>query len=332
MTNRLPIVDSFDRTHNALRISVTDRCNIRCFYCMPEIVQFLPKRDVLTFEEILRLVQILAAQGVDRIRITGGEPLVRKDLATLIRLIMSVPGIKDIALTTNGILLADQAQSLRDAGLDRLNVSLDTIDPEVFERITRRKGLDKVLNGIKVAHAVGFTNIRINAVSMVGISETEIVPMAEFCRDNNLELRFIEFMPLDGDEAWQTNQVLSGDQVREMISREVGLLVPAERKDLSQPAVDYGYVEGNGSVGFINSVTQPFCGDCNRMRVTAEGKFRNCLFSGEEWDVRELLRGEATDAEIEALIRDCVMDKKAGHGTNDGNFLRPEKAMYQIGG
>ncbi len=299
---------------------------------MPEIVQFLPKRDVLTFEEILRLVQILAAQGVDRIRITGGEPLVRKDLATLIGLIKSVPGIKDIALTTNGILLADQAQSLRDAGLDRLNVSLDTIDPEVFERITRRKGLDKVLNGIKVAHAVGFTNIRINAVSMVGISETEIVPMAEFCRDNNLELRFIEFMPLDGDEAWQTNQVLSGDQVREMISREVGLLVPAERKDLSQPAVDYGYVEGNGSVGFINSVTQPFCGDCNRMRVTAEGKFRNCLFSGEEWDVRELLRGEATDAEIEALIRDCVMHKKAGHGTNDGNFLRPEKAMYQIGG
>ena len=299
---------------------------------MPEIVQFLPKRDVLTFEEILRLVQILAAQGVDRIRITGGEPLVRKNLATLIGLIKSVPGIKDIALTTNGILLADQAQSLRDAGLDRLNVSLDTIDPEVFERITRRKGLDKVLNGIKVAHAVGFTNIRINAVSMVGISETEIVPMAEFCRDNNLELRFIEFMPLDGDEAWQTNQVLSGDQVREMISREVGLLVPAERKDLSQPAVDYGYVEGNGSVGFINSVTQPFCGDCNRMRVTAEGKFRNCLFSGEEWDVRELLRGEATDAEIEALIRDCVMHKKAGHGTNDGNFLRPEKAMYQIGG
>ena len=299
---------------------------------MPEIVQFLPKRDVLTFEEILRLVQILAAQGVDRIRITGGEPLVRKDLATLIGLIKSVPGIKDIALTTNGILLADQAQSLRDAGLDRLNVSLDTIDPEVFERITRRKGLDKVLNGIKVAHAVGFTNIRINAVSMVGISETEIVPMAEFCRDNNLELRFIEFMPLDGDEAWQTNQVLSGDQVREMISREVGLLVPAERKDLSQPAVDYRYVERNGTVGFINSVTQPFCGDCNRMRVTAEGKFRNCLFSGEEWDVRELLRGEATDAEIEALIRDCVMDKKAGHGTNDGNFLRPEKAMYQIGG
>ena len=299
---------------------------------MPEIVQFLPKRDVLTFEEILRLVEILAAQGVDRIRITGGEPLVRKDLATLIGLIKSVPGIKDIALTTNGILLADQAQSLRDAGLDRLNVSLDTIDPEVFERITRRKGLDKVLNGIKVAQAVGFTNIRINAVSMVGISETEIVPMAEFCRDNNLELRFIEFMPLDGDEAWQTNQVLSGDQVREMISREVGLLVPAERKDLSQPAVDYGYVEGNGSVGFINSVTQPFCGDCNRMRVTAEGKFRNCLFSGEEWDVRELLRGEATDAEIEALIRDCVMHKKAGHGTNDGNFLRPEKAMYQIGG
>ena len=299
---------------------------------MPEVVQFLPKKDVLTFEEIERLVRILAEQGVDRIRITGGEPLVRKNLATLVGLIRSAKGIKDIALTTNGILLAQHAQSLRDAGLDRLNVSMDTIDPEVFEQITRRKGLDKVLTGIQVAQSVGFDNIRINAVSMAGITETEIVPLANFSRDNNLELRFIEFMPLDGDEAWQSNQVLTGDHIREVISRDVGTLVPVVRKNLSQPAVDYQYADGSGRVGFINSVTQPFCGSCDRMRVTAEGKFRNCLFSGEEWDVRELLRGGSTDLEIEAVIRDCIAHKKAGHGTDAGNFLRPDKAMYQIGG
>ncbi|MFK7769955.1 MAG: GTP 3',8-cyclase MoaA [Mariniblastus sp.] len=332
MTNSLPIVDSYKRAHTALRISVTDRCNIRCFYCMPEIVQFLPKRDVLSFEEIQRLTTILARQGVNQIRITGGEPLVRKDLWKLIQKIKVIDGIKDVALTTNGILLADQAQQLRDAGLDRLNISLDTIDPVVFERITRRKGLEKVVEGIEVAQSVGFTNIRINAVSMVGISETEIIPLAQFSRDKGLELRFIEFMPLDGDNAWETDRVLSGDQVRTILSSGIAPLVAADRPDTSQPAVDFRYSDGIGSVGFINSVTQPFCGTCNRMRVTAEGKFRNCLFSGEEWDVRDVMRSGGSDAEIESVIRDCIMHKKAGHGTNDEGFLRPEKAMYQIGG
>jgi cyclic pyranopterin phosphate synthase len=328
----LPIIDTFGRAHTSVRVGVTDRCNIRCFYCMPEVVKFLPQRDVLSFEEIERVVRILASKGVDRVRITGGEPLVRAEISKLISMIRQIEGIQDIALTTNGLLLAEQAEQLKSAGLDRLNVSLDTIDPDVFERITRRKGLEKVLDGIAAAKRVGFENIRLNAVSIAGISETEIVPLAKFARGQNLELRFIEFMPLDGEQAWQTQQVLSGAKVRELITAEVGSLEPSERSNPSQPAVDFRYSDGLGSVGFINSVTEPFCKSCDRIRITAEGKFRNCHFSSVEWDVRETLRSGANDEEIERLIRECVTAKKLGHGTNDGEFLRPEKAMYQIGG
>ncbi len=299
---------------------------------MPETVQFLPRADLLSFEEIERLVVILAQQGVDRIRITGGEPLVRSELWRLIKMIKAINGIREVALTTNGLLLAQQVEHLKSAGLDRLNVSLDTIDPEVFEQVTRRKGLEKVLAGIDAAQAIGLSNIRINAVSITGITESEIGPLAQFARRKKLELRFIEFMPLDGDQAWETGQVLSGAAVKSLIEANVGTLVPVERNNPSQPAVDFAYQDHDARVGFINSVTQPFCGDCNRMRVTAEGKFRNCLFSSAEWDVRALLRSDASDTEIEASIRQCIGAKKAGHGTDDGKFLRPEKAMYQIGG
>ena len=299
---------------------------------MPEVVKFLPRKELLSFEEIDRAVGIVAALGVDRIRITGGEPLVRSEIWKLIELIRRRKEIKDIALTTNGILLSDQATQLRDAGLDRLNVSLDTIDPSVFERITRRKGLDKVLGGIEAAQKAGFQNIRINAVAISGISETEIVPLAQFAREKGLELRFIEFMPLDGDQSWETQQVLSGDDVRKIIADNVCTVAPAQRENPSQPAVDFDYSDGRGRVGFINSVTDAFCSSCNRMRITAEGKLRNCLFSSSEWDIASLLRNNADDSEIEAAIRTCVSAKKAGHGTDDGRFLRPEKAMYQIGG
>jgi len=328
----LPIIDSFQRVHNSLRIGVTDRCNIRCFYCMPETVQFLPRTDLLSFEEIARLVRTLARNGVDRIRITGGEPLVRAELWRLVEMIKSVEGITDIALTTNGLLLADQIEQLKLAGLDRINVSLDTVDPQVFEQVTRRKGLGKVLAGIEAAQAVGMKNIRINAVSISGITETDIVPLAEFARRKKLELRFIEFMPLDGDEAWEAGQVLSGRSVKSIIETNVAALVPVIGSNPSQPAVDFAYHDQDTRVGFINSVTEPFCGACNRMRITAEGKLRNCLFSSAEWDVRELLRSGASDAEIETSVRRCISAKKAGHGTDDGRFLRPEKAMYQIGG
>ena len=330
--SNLPIVDSFGRVHTSLRVGVTDRCNLRCVYCMPENVKFLPQRSVLTFEEIKRLVEILAALGVDRIRITGGEPLVRAEIWKLVSMIRSIDGIQEIALTTNGLLLADQAENLKRSGLDRINVSLDTIDPEVYQRITRRDQLDNVLTGISVAKSVGFENIRLNAVAISGTTESEIVPLAKFSREQDMRLRFIEFMPLDADEAWQDGQVLSGSRIREILEAEIELLEPTNRPHPSQPAVDFRYADGRGSVGFINSVTQPFCGSCDRMRITAEGKMRNCLFSCEEWDIREAMRAGATNAELERVMRECISAKKSGHGTDDGQFVRPEKAMYQIGG
>lgn len=331
-TQRAPIVDSFGRVHNSLRISVTDRCNIRCFYCMPEVVRFLPRDEVLTFEEIRRVAGVAASMGVDKIRLTGGEPLVRGQIHKLIAMLKSVPGIREVGLTTNGILLAEQASALADAGLDRINVSLDTINPAVFERLTRRRGLEKVLEGIAAAQAVGLKKLRLNAVSIAGVSESEIVPLARFAREHQLELRFIEFMPLDGDGNWQSGQVLSGEQVRTTISKGVAPLVPVHRNDASQPAVDFQYVDRPIRVGFINSITQPFCSNCNRMRISAEGKFRNCLFANVEWDLRPLLRGDAGDDQIALAIRECVAAKKAAHGIDSDQFQRPERAMYQIGG
>ena len=328
----LPVVDSFGRVHKSFRISVTDRCNIRCFYCMPETVQFLPRHEILTFEEITRVAKIGASVGVSRIRLTGGEPLVRGQLWKLVQMLKAIDGIEDVALTTNGILLADQAEKLRSHGLDRVNISLDTLDPETFERITRRKGLDKVLAGIDAAIEAGFEQVRINAVSMAGITDAEIIPLAQFARRKQLELRFIEFMPLDGDEAWQREQVLTGEAIRQAISKGVGLLEPVARPHAAQPATDYEYADGSGRVGFINSVSEPFCGSCDRIRMTAEGQFRNCLFSTREWDLRTLLRTGASDDQILATMRDSVAAKAAAHGIDSEEFQRPAKAMYQIGG
>ncbi len=330
--NSLPIIDAFGRIHTSLRVSVTDRCNIRCFYCMPEVVRFLPQREVLTFEEIFRVVRIASELGVTKIRLTGGEPLVRAELWKLVEMLVALPGITEVALTTNGILLAEQAVALKRAGLRRLNVSLDSIDPAVFQQITRRPGLEKVLAGIMAAKDAGFESIRLNAVSIKGLTESEIGPLAQFARQHELDLRFIEFMPLDADGAWERNQVLSGADVVKIIEAEVGALELAARSDLRQPAVDFQYVDGGGKVGFINSVSEPFCQSCNRMRMTAEGKFRNCLFSTVEWDLRELLRSGADDRQIAERIRECVAAKKAGHGMDSNEFQRPQKSMYQIGG
>ena len=328
----LPLIDTFDRVHRNLRISVTDRCNIRCFYCMPEHVEFLPPTSVLSFEEITRVAHVAAMMGVNRVRLTGGEPLVRSQLHKLVTMLRRIDGIEEIAMTTNGILLADQAALLREAGLDRLNISLDTIDAEKFEQITRRRGLEKVLAGIEAAQAAGFERIRINAVSIAGLTDQDVLPLAQFCRDKSLELRFIEFMPVDGDQQWDSDQVLSGERIRSMIGDAIGTLSPAERANDSQPAIDYEYVDGTGRVGFINPVSQPFCGSCDRLRLTAEGKIRNCLFSHAEWDVRSILRGSGSDAHIEQRIRESITAKLAGHGMADENFQRPQRAMYQIGG
>ena len=328
-----PLIDTLGRVHTSLRISVTDRCNIRCFYCMPEEnVRFRPRHELLTFEEITRLTRVMASLGVNKLRLTGGEPLVRAELSRLVQQLAAVPGIEEIALTTNGILLAEQARALKDAGLTRVNISLDALTEETFRRISRRDGLDRVLAGIAAAKEVGFSPIRLNTVAIKGITEPEIPALARFARGEGMELRFIEFMPLDADRQWDNNQVLTGEEIRRCIEAAIGPLTPAERPDLSQPAVDFNYADGSGSVGFINPVSQPFCHDCNRLRVTAEGQLRNCLFSTVEWDARALLRTGASDAELAQLIRDCVLAKKPGHGIDSQAFVRPERAMYQIGG
>ncbi len=326
------LVDRFGRVHSNLRVSVTDRCNIRCFYCMPEEVVFRPREELLAFEEIEQFVRVAASLGVNKIRLTGGEPLVRSGLPELIRMLRAVPGIEDLALTTNGILLAEQAAPLKAAGLDRLNVSLDTLNEATFERISRRKGLQKVLDGIFAARDVGFERIRLNAIAIRGLTDEELVPLAEFSRQHDFELRFIEFMPLDADGNWQDEEVLTGQTIRSRLEEAFCALKPIDRSDPSQPATDYQFTDGRGRIGFINPVSQPFCDTCNRLRITAEGQVRNCLFSTTEWDARHLLRTGGTDAELRELVRDCVGAKAAAHGIGTEEFERPARAMYQIGG
>jgi GTP 3',8-cyclase len=332
MTISGPLVDSFGRVHTNLRISVTDRCNIRCFYCMPyEDVQFKPRHELLSFEEIERFASVVARLGVRKLRLTGGEPLVRAELPALVAQLAAVPGIDDLAMTTNGILLAQHAAALKRAGLQRLNISLDAMREDVFERIARRRGLNQVLDGIAEAQRQGFRQIRLNAVAIRGITEDEVVPLARFACEHGLELRFIEFMPLDAEQRWRNEQVLTGDEIRARLEAEFGPLTPADRPDPSQPAVDYRLADG-GRIGFINPVSEPFCGDCNRLRITAEGQVRNCLFSTVEWDARAVMRNGGSDDELADLVRACVAAKKTGHGMDEPGFLRPQRAMFQIGG
>ena len=270
-----------------MRLSVTDRCNIRCFYCMPAgMVQFKPREELLTFEEIERIVSIAARLGITRIRITGGEPLVRTGLATLVRRISAVPGIRDLAMTTNGMLLPELAADLKAAGLKRLNISLDTLNEAAFERITRRQGLDRVLAGIFTAREAGFESIRLNAVAVRGFVEKEMVPLVQFARQHDMTLRFIEFMPLNATGHWQDEDVLTGEKIRAMLEQAFCPLIPAARFDPNQPSVDYHFADGQGRIGLITPVSQPFCGHCNRLRLTAEGQFQNCLFSTAGWDAQ----------------------------------------------
>jgi cyclic pyranopterin phosphate synthase len=297
-----------------------------------EGVVFQPREQLLTFEEIERFVRIVAGMGVSHLRLTGGEPLVRADVADLVRLLVAIPGIEDVALTTNGVLLTDQAQPLVDAGLHRINISLDTLSEATFEKITRRSGLAKVLEGIAAAKSAGFKKIRLNAIAIRGLTEDEILPLSRFAREHRLELRFIEFMPLDAENSWNDSSVLSGREIRSTIEKEFGSLTATERTDLSQPSVDYVYRDVDCRVGFINPITEPFCGACNRLRLTAEGAVRNCLFSNDEMDVRTLLRNGSSDQAIGELVRECVGGKRRAHGIDDNDFVRPARAMYQIGG
>ncbi len=329
----LPLLDSFNRQHTNLRISVTDRCNIRCFYCMPaDNVQFMERKELLTFEEIEAFVRAVVPLGVNKIRLTGGEPLVRKDLYKLVAKIAAIEEIQDIGLTTNGILLAEQAQELYDAGLRRLNVSLDALDPVKFKVVTRREGYEKVISGIQKAQAVGFEPIKINAVAIRGITESEVVPFGNFARETGCEVRFIEYMPLDADAAWEREKVLFAQEIIDVLSAEIMPLKVEGQHDSAAPATDYVFEDGRGRIGFIPSVSQPFCGNCNRFRLTADGKLRNCLFSLSETDIKPYLRGIGTEEELRTKVRECIADKWAGHQINDIDFVQPIRPMHSIGG
>jgi cyclic pyranopterin phosphate synthase len=311
---------------------VTDRCNIRCVYCMPEQVQFLPRAQLLSFEEIERFVRIAVTLGIDKIRLTGGEPLVRRDIPLLIEKLVAIPGVKDVGLTTNGILLAPVARSLRDAGLKRINISLDTMDPAKFLQLTRRTGLEQVIEGILAAKEAGFDPVKVNAIAMRGVTEDDVVPLAQFSRDHGLELRFIEYMPLDGGHLWEREKVLFAADIIDLLERGIGPLSPVVDQDPRAPALDYDWVDGGGRIGFIASVSRPFCLSCNRIRLTSDGKLRNCLFALEETDIRALLRAGASDSTIAGAIRDSVASKWEGHEINTARFIQPERMMHSIGG
>lgn len=327
------LIDSYGRSHNNLRVSVTDRCNLRCFYCMPEHdPEFMPKASLLTFEEIERVVRVGTTLGIDRVRLTGGEPLVRRELNKLVAALVNVPGIKDVGLTTNGIFLAEQAQLLRDAGLSRLNISLDALDPETFRKMTRRDGFERVLEGIQVAKQTGFLPIKLNAVSVRGLTEDQIVPFGELARQGDVDVRFIEFMPLDAENEWERNKVLFAHEIIEILEAEFGPLDPVPGSDSRAPATHYQFRDGRGRIGLIASVSRPFCASCNRFRLTADGRLRNCLFSLEESDVRDLLRNSGSDHEIANVMRSCIAAKKEGHEINSARFIQPERPMHSIGG
>jgi cyclic pyranopterin phosphate synthase len=325
------LVDSFGRVHTNLRISITDRCNFRCVYCMPEEMQFYPREFILSYEEIVRLARIAGTLGVTKIRLTGGEPLVRRDLPELIRALNALPTTQDLSLTTNGTRLAEMARELWDAGLRRINVSLDSLDRDRFAEITRRPMLNAVLQGLEAAAEVGFSPIKVNAVAMRGFSEGELIRFAELAREKPYQVRFIEFMPLDGDDEWNRGKVLTGSEILETISGSY----PVERvspERHSDPATVYRFADGGGEIGIIPTVTEPFCATCDRLRLTADGKLRHCLFAVQETDLKTPMRAAATDEDLAWGFVECVRSKWAGHLINQAGFIRPERNMSQIGG
>ncbi len=325
-----PLLDGHGRRIGDLRVSVTDRCNFRCQYCMPaEGLPWLERDDVLHFEEIERLVALLAAMGVADVRLTGGEPLARRDFPQLVG--MLAPLVEDLSITTNGYLLGRDAEALVRAGATRFNVSIDSLQRDRFFEMTRRDALPRVLRGLEVLAAFPEAHpIKVNAVAMRGFTEDEVLPFAHFAREHPYEVRFIEFMPLDADHAWTPDSVLSGDEIRAIIEQQWAL-EPVEREPHATARV-YRFADGRGSIGFINPVSEPFCGDCNRIRLTADGRLRTCLFSLNETDLRTPLRQGADDAEIEQIIRDAVWRKELKHHVNEPGYVQPVRTMSAIGG
>jgi len=339
----MDLVDPFGRTIRDLRISVTDRCNFRCTYCMPEEgMKWLPRSEVLTFEEIERLAAIFVERfEVDGLRLTGGEPTVRAHMPVLVAKLaaLRVPASSssplagrkpDLSLTTNGATFRLVAHELRDAGLDRVNISLDTLQPDRFLQMTRRDELVRVLDGIEAAKEAGFNPVKINAVVERGVNDDEIVALATFGRERNVEVRFIEFMPLDASGHWMNDKVVSQDEIVAAINAVYPLELVAARG--SAPADRWRYTDGAGMIGVIPTITKPFCGDCDRVRLTAEGQFRTCLFATTEFDLLKMMRGGASDDDLAAEIQRAVGTKWAGHQINQVNFIRPARSMSQIGG
>ncbi|MGO9821505.1 MAG: GTP 3',8-cyclase MoaA [Solirubrobacteraceae bacterium] len=327
-----PLRDGHGRLIEDLRVSVTDRCNFRCQYCMPaEGLPWLERSEILTFEEIARLVSVFAAIGVSDLRLTGGEPLVRRGFPELAAMLTKIDGLHEVSLTTNGFLLERDAERLVAAGIARFNVSVDSLQRDRFYELTRRDALDQVLRGLELLASFPEAHpIKINAVAMRGFTEEEVLPFAELARRTPYEIRFIEFMPLDADRAWTPAQVLTGAEIRDAI-RAVYPLEP-EPREPSATARIYRFADGRGRIGFINPVSEPFCADCNRVRLTADGRLRTCLFSLNETDLRGPLREGADDAELEAVIRAAVWRKELKHHVGEPGFIQPARSMSAIGG
>jgi len=328
-----PLVDAWGREIKSVRISVTDKCNFRCTYCMPaEGLEWLGRDEILSFEEIARLVGVLARLGVDEVRLTGGEPLIRRELPTLVGMLSAIEGVRDLSLTTNGVLLNRFAGPLVEAGLQRLNVSLDSLNHVRFAEITRRDALDAVLRGLEEAERYPeLRPIKVNCVAVKGFTETEVPALAELARRKPYVVRFIEFMPLDADEAWREDDVLTGAEIRTIIESEHGPLVELPAK-ASSTARRFRFADGAGELGFVNPVSEPFCSSCDRIRLTADGQLRTCLFSRREWDLKQPLRAGASDAELTQLLRFAVQHKELKHRINDPGFVRASRSMSQIGG
>ena len=311
---------------------MTDKCNFRCRYCMPaEGLEWLERDELLSFEEIERLVRVLARMGVDEIRLTGGEPLVRRDLPTLVGMLAATPGVRDLSLTTNGVLLDRFAAPLVEAGLRRLNVSLDSLSHVRFAEITRRDALDRVLAGLAAAERhPELRPIKVNCVAIKGFTEEEVPALAELARRKPYVVRFIEFMPLDADQAWRGDDVLTGGEIRALIEERWPLEeLPAKA---SSTARRFRFADGAGEIGFVNPVSEPFCSTCDRIRLTADGQLRTCLFSRREWDLKTPLRDGSSDERLEELIRFAVAHKELKHKINDPGFVRASRSMSQIGG
>jgi len=331
-TDRGELRDAHGRQITDLRVSVTDRCNFRCRYCMPaDGMPWLDRDQVLSFEEIERLVRVFASFGVADLRLTGGEPLARREFPRLVAMLRRVEGLRDLSVTTNGYLLERDADALVDAGIDRINVSIDALARDRFHEITRRDALPQVLRGLAaIAAHERVRPIKVNAVAMRDFTEAEVFRFCELARSTDYQVRFIEFMPLDGDRNWDIDQVLTGAELRALIETRHRLVALAREPHAT--ARVYRFADGGGEIGFINPVSEPFCGDCNRIRLTADGKLRTCLFSVSETDLRAPLRAGADDAELERIVRDAVWRKELKHRVNDPGFVAPPRTMSAIGG